>query len=106
MNSTSANEITEAMVMEALGQVDDPELGVSIVDLGLIYGIRIEGGKVSVTMTLTTRGCPLHESIGYGVRLALLQIEPVREAEVEIVWDPPWHPGMMTDRGRAAAGTG
>ncbi len=100
----SATQITEAMVNEALRQVEDPELGCNIVDLGLVYGIQIEGGKVTVTMTLTTPGCPMHETIGYGVQQALQELEPVQEAEVQIVWDPPWSPDMMTEEGRARIG--
>ena len=71
---------------------------------GLIYGTRIDGRKVTVQMTLTTPGCPMHESIAWGVKNALLNLEAVEEAEVEIVWDPPWHPAMMTDYGRARVG--
>ena len=82
----------------------DPEIDCNIVDLGLIYGTRIEGRKVTVKMTLTTPGCPMHESIAWGVKNALHNLEPVEEAEVEIVWDPPWNPSMMTDYGRARVG--
>jgi len=96
--------ITEEMIYEALRQVDDPELGCNIVDLGLIYEIQIEGHKVTVTMTLTTPGCPMHETIGYGVRLALLKLDPVEEVEVQIVWEPKWSPDMMTDQGRERIG--
>ena len=80
----------------------DPEIGCNVVDLGLIYGVNISGSKVNVIMTLTTPGCPMHESIRWGVRNALLGLEGVEEAEVELVWDPPWHPAMMTEAGRAA----
>jgi len=96
--------ITEEMIYEALRQVDDPELGCNIVDLGLIYEIQIEGHKVTVTMTLTTPGCPMHETIGYGVRLALLKLDPAEEVEVQIVWEPKWSPDMMTDQGRERIG--
>jgi metal-sulfur cluster biosynthetic enzyme len=76
----------------------------SIVDLGLIYGTQIDGRKVTVQMTLTTQGCPMHESIARGVKNALVSLEAVEDAEVQIVWDPPWHPSMMTDQGRARVG--
>ncbi len=98
--------LSETAVMEALRQVVDPEIGCNIVDLGLIYSVRIEGGKVNVQMTLTTPGCPMHESIAGGARLALLNAPGVQEAEVEVVWDPPWHPSMMTEEGRALVGIG
>ena len=98
--------VTEAVVYQALKQVIDPELGCNLVDLGLIYSVRIEGAKVTVVMTLTTPGCPMHESLSWGVKCALLSLEGVDDAEVEVVWDPPWHPSMMTDAGRTATGAG
>ena len=101
MNATS---LTEATVLAALRQVIDPELGCNLVDLGLIYDVAITGTKVKVTMTLTTPGCPMHESLCSGVQVALLNLDGVDEAEVELVWDPPWHPSMMSDAGRAQSG--
>jgi len=98
------NAVTEAQVLETLRQVVDPEIDCNIVDLGLVYGVEIAGPKVVVQMTLTTPGCPMHESIAWGVRSALLGLEGVETAEAQIVWDPPWHPGMMTDEGRARVG--
>ena len=98
--------VTEATLLEALCQVIDPELGCNIVDLGLIYSLKLDGSKVTVTMTLTTPGCPMHESIRWGVETALLGLEGVESAEVEVVWDPPWHPSMMSEFGRAATGVG
>ncbi len=98
------NAITEETVLETLRQVIDPELGCNIVDLGLVYSVNISGGHVLVTMTLTTPGCPMHESISHGARSALLSLPDVTEADVEIVWDPPWHPSMMTEEGRLATG--
>jgi metal-sulfur cluster biosynthetic enzyme len=97
-------QLDEPLILETLRQVVDPEIDCNIVDLGLIYAIRIDGGKVNVQMTLTTQGCPMHESIAWGVKNALLNLEAVEEANVEIVWDPPWHPAMMTDYGRARVG--
>ena len=96
--------LTQELVLETLRQVVDPEIDCNIVDLGLIYNTQIEGRKVTVQMTLTTQGCPMHESIAWGVKNALLSLEEVEEVEVEIVWDPPWHPAMMTDEGRARVG--
>ena len=97
-------QLDETLILETLRQVVDPEIDCNIVDLGLIYGVRIDGRKVNVQMTLTTQGCPMHESIAWGVKNALLNLEAVEEAEVEIVWDPPWNPSMMTDYGRARVG--
>ena len=97
-------QLDETLILETLRQVVDPEIDCNIVDLGLIYGTRIEDRKVTVKMTLTTQGCPMHESIALGVKNALRNLEAVEEAEVEIVWDPPWNPSMMTDYGRARVG--
>lgn len=97
--------IDESHIWNALSQVIDPEIGCNIVDLGLIYGVAIAGGKVIVKMTLTTPGCPMSESLAQGVQWALLGLENVEEAEVELVWDPPWHPSMMTEAGRAMVGS-
>src|SRR5689334_22526475 len=104
--NTDMNKVTETMILETLRQVIDPELGCNIVDLGLIYSVAVQDRNVSVVMTLTTQGCPMHESIRWGARNALLGREEVDTAEVEVVWDPPWHPSMMTEFGRLATGVG
>lgn len=101
-----ADIVTETTIIEALRQVIDPELGCNIVDLGMIYSVRINKGRVDVTMTLTTRGCPMHESICQGARNVVLALDGVIDVEVELAWDPPWHPSMMTTSGRAATGAG
>ena len=98
------NSLDEQLVMRTLQEVIDPEIGCNIVDLGLIYDVKVLGEKVVVTMTLTTQGCPMHESIAYGVKMAVLNLDGVQEADVNIVWDPPWNPSMMTDAGRAHVG--
>jgi len=100
MNPTAT--LNEQTVLDALRQVIDPEIGCNIVDLGLIYGIAITDTEVSVQMTLTTPGCPMGESIAEGARWALLGIEGVTDATVQIVWDPPWNPSLMTTTGAAA----
>lgn len=97
--------LTDELVLETLRQVIDPEIGVNIVDLGLIYGYACADGKLTVTMTLTTPGCPMHDSIAEGVKNILLGLEGVNEVDVQVVWDPPWHPSMMTDLGRQLTGT-
>jgi metal-sulfur cluster biosynthetic enzyme len=93
-------QLSEATILETLRQVMDPELDCNIVDLGLIYSVAIAGAQVKVTMTLTTPGCPMHESIAAGVQQAVLALDGVEEVEVEVVWDPPWHPAMMTREGQ------
>jgi metal-sulfur cluster biosynthetic enzyme len=101
MNTVALDEIA---VRDALRQVVDPELDCNIVDLGLIYDISICGGFVAVKMTLTTPGCPMHESISWGVEAAIRNLSGVDDATVEVVWDPPWNPAMMTEIGRARLG--
>ncbi|MEX0742450.1 MAG: metal-sulfur cluster assembly factor [Phycisphaeraceae bacterium] len=96
--------IEEATIREALRQVVDPEIDCNIVDLGLIYGLAIDGTKVTVTMTLTTPGCPMHESIAWGVKCALLNLEGVDEVEVNVVWEPQWTPARMSGHGRQRTG--
>ena len=92
----SESLVTEKTVYIALRQVIDPEMGIDIVELGLIYGVRIERGSVSIKMTLTMRGCPMHESITNGVRVAVLNLDGVEDVDVGLVWDPPWSPTMMS----------
>jgi metal-sulfur cluster biosynthetic enzyme len=79
-------------VTEAFRGVFDPELGMSVVDLGLIYDVRIDGGRVRVTMTLTTEGCPLHDAMTEWVRQAVGRIPGVDEVEVVITFEPAWSP--------------
>jgi metal-sulfur cluster biosynthetic enzyme len=92
-------------IIEALKSVYDPELSINVVDLGLIYNVEIsEGNDVNVTMTLTTPGCPLHNSITSGVRYCVEGIEEVNKVDVNLVWEPAWSPDKMTDDGRRALG--
>ncbi|WP_435317048.1 metal-sulfur cluster assembly factor [Haloarchaeobius sp. TZWSO28] len=85
---------------EALEDVTDPELPISVVDLGLIYQIDIEGGHADVDMTLTAMGCPAAGLITGEVRERLLELDGVDSADVEIVWDPVWTKDKMTDKGK------
>jgi metal-sulfur cluster biosynthetic enzyme len=97
--------ISEGTVREALREVIDPELGVNVVDLGLIYGIAVDGQRVRVTMTLTTPGCPLHDTITEAVNEAVpFYIPGVESVDVNLVWDPPWSPEMMTEVGKQEIG--
>lgn len=89
--------VTEEAVMEALSQVYDPEIPISVVDLGLIYGVDIQGDRVHVKMTMTTPGCPLHAVMTSEAKIRVLALEGVSEAEVELVWDPPWTPERISD---------
>jgi len=96
----NAIQLSEATVLDTLKQVIDPELDCNIVDLGLVYSVEIHGTHVKVTMTLTTPGCPMHESIAAGVQHAVLTLDGVEQVDVEVVWEPPWHPAMMTREGQ------
>jgi len=86
--------MTEPEVWEALATVVDPELGIDIVELGLVYGVEIDEERIGITMTLTTAGCPLHDVIVGGVERALERPGGPR-VDVEVVWDPPWDPGRI-----------
>jgi metal-sulfur cluster biosynthetic enzyme len=83
---------TEEQIMERLETVEDPELRESIVDLGLIYGVEDQEGDVTVTMTLTSPGCPLGGMIEGAVRDALSTLDGVKSSKVNIVWTPRWDP--------------
>lgn len=87
-------------VWGALGEILDPELGVSITDLGLVYGIHDEGDHIRVVMTTTTPICPLGSYLRQQIEARLAP----RQVEVEIVHDPLWHPGMMNERARNQLG--
>lgn len=92
-------------VYEQLKRVMDPELNINVVDLGLIYKVDFpEEGEVHVTMTLTTPGCPLHDSIVSGVKYSLLDIEEISNVDVNLVWEPAWTPEKMTPEGLRALG--
>jgi metal-sulfur cluster biosynthetic enzyme len=82
-------------ITEALREVFDPELGMSLVDLGLIYDVAIDAGRVRITMTLTTQGCPLHDSMTEWVRQGVGRIPGVEDVVVVIVFDPPWTPDRI-----------
>ena len=102
---TIAKATTHSLIFEALRDVYDPELGVNVVDLGLIYHVDVnEAGHVTIEMTLTTPGCPMHESIGEGVGRALQDVPGVTSCEIRLVWDPPWDPSCMTGEGRRMLG--
>jgi len=97
-------EFREEEAREILRQVYDPELGINIVDLGLVYDIRVEPDKVCVRMTLTTPGCPMHDTIAGGVRRALGAHAGNRDIEVDVVWEPRWSPDMMSREAKEQLG--
>ena len=94
-------EGVEAAVWEGLYEVEDPEMPISVVDLGLIYDVTVEDGVATVTMTLTYTGCPARDYLQADVRQAAARAEGVEAAEVELVWSPEWNLEMVTDAGKA-----
>jgi metal-sulfur cluster biosynthetic enzyme len=97
-------KVTESMVIEKLKEVYDPELGISVYDLGLIYKILPLDDIVNIRMTLTTPGCPLHDSIISAVEHAVLSIPGVKIASVDLVWEPAWKPLMMSKEAKSVLG--
>lgn len=92
-------------IVDALRTVFDPEIPVNIYDLGLIYAIDSrKDGSVKIEMTLTAPGCPVAEEIPIWVRDAVAKVETTTDIDVEIVWDPPWDPSMMTDYAKIELG--
>lgn len=90
----------EAEIWKALYEVEDPEMPVSVVDLGLIYNVEVEGSKATVEMTLTYTGCPARDMILNDVRCAAMTAPGIDEADVELRYNPPWNVSMVTEQGR------
>lgn len=96
--------ITKLQVLEALKRVVDPEIGMNIVDVGLIYRVSIEGDAIDVDYTLTTKGCPLGDMIANSMVAALREEFPDANPTVNLVWDPPWKIDFMSEEGRLSLG--
>jgi metal-sulfur cluster biosynthetic enzyme len=93
-------------VFEALRQVEDPELGMDIVDLGLLYDAEIEGTKVKVIHSLTSMGCPAGPMIQEDIHNTVAALPGVDDVEVELTWDPPWTPDRMSEDAKFILGIG
>lgn len=93
-----------AAVRDALRTVIDPELGVDIVDLGLVYGVTVAGGRAMITMTTTTPACPIGSYLEDQVTWAVLRLPGILDVEVRVVHDPPWSPTLMADSARRMLG--
>lgn len=92
----------EARVWSALAEINDPEMPVNLVDLGLVYGIDVTGGAVRLRLTFTAMGCPATDMIMGDIRDRLLAEPGVESVSIEIVWDPPWTSARLTPDGRGA----
>jgi metal-sulfur cluster biosynthetic enzyme len=96
--------VTEEQAREALKRIEDPEVGLNIVDLGLVYDIDVEGSTVNVKMTLTSPGCPVGPQLLGGAKLVLMELEEVEEANIELVWEPYWSPDRINPEYREILG--
>ena len=97
--------MTEADIIAALQGVNDPEVGVNIVDLGLVYSTEIDSDKVRIVMTMTTPACPMHSYLTQEVRAAIMdRFEGISGVNVDLVWDPPWSPRMISAKGKRQLG--
>jgi metal-sulfur cluster biosynthetic enzyme len=92
----------EARVWSALAEINDPEMPVNLVDLGLIYGLTVEGGRVRVRLTFTAMGCPASDMIIGDIRERLLAEPGIEDVRLDVVWDPPWTSARLTADGREA----
>jgi metal-sulfur cluster biosynthetic enzyme len=97
---------TKEEVVEVLRGVEDPELGMDIVDLGLMYEVEVEGSNVKVIHSLTSMGCPAGPMIQEGIHDAVASLPGVENVEVELTWDPPWTPEKMSDDAKFILGFG
>ncbi|MYF97960.1 DUF59 domain-containing protein [Candidatus Poribacteria bacterium] len=96
--------VTEESVFEAIKEIIDPEIGINIVDMGLIYEVEIDDTTVDITMTLTSPGCPAGGQIVNGTQHVTQQMEGVEEVNVSVVWTPRWTPEMMSEEARDELG--
>jgi metal-sulfur cluster biosynthetic enzyme len=97
---------TKEDVLEALRQVEDPELGMDIVELGLLYDVEVQGRRVKVTHSLTSMGCPAGPMIQEDINRVAREIPGVEDVAIELTWDPPWTPERMSDDAKFILGIG
>ena len=98
--------MTRDDVIEVLRSVEDPELGMDIVELGLLYDVEVEGPKIKVIHSLTSMGCPAGPLIQQNIEEAVRAMPEVEEVETELTWDPPWTPDKMSDDAKFILGFG
>ncbi len=96
--------LTEEKVYEVLGEIYDPEIPIDIFNLGLVYSVEIDSDVLNINMSMTSPGCPAATQIVTEAKLMLEDLPEVREANIEIVWDPPWNPDMMSEAAKESLG--
>ncbi len=101
---SNGTEVTQESVLNVLSEVYDPEIPIDIVNLGLIYGIDIDGSKVNIRMTMTAPGCPASTQIAGESKALVEQMPGVESVEIELVWDPPWDPSKMSEEAQQSMG--
>ncbi len=101
---TTEQALTKDQVIEALKEVYDPEIPVNIVDLGLVYDVEVSDGEVAIEMTLTAQGCGMGPYIAQQAEWRVAELPGVEDVEVELVWDPPWSPELITEDGKRLLG--
>lgn len=101
-DSATAPAVSRADLWDALMLIEDPELGVDVVNLGLIRDVMIEGASVGVLMTLTSIGCPVADELEFEVKNVLSDVSGVKSVQVAFTFDPPWTPESITEEGRDA----
>ena len=104
-SNQSSVKLTTDEIIKKLSTIKDPELGINIYDLGLIYDIKIdEGNNVKITMTLTTVNCPVADSFPLDIAKNITSLENIGQVKVKLTFDPPWNKDMMSDDARMALG--
>jgi metal-sulfur cluster biosynthetic enzyme len=98
--------ITEQNVREVLKECYDPEIPLNVLDLGLIYDIRLDDHVVEIDMTLTAPGCPMHAMISKGIEEKVRKMDGVEDVKVNVIWDPPWTPERISEDGKKILGFG
>lgn len=104
MTPSTPPPLTSDRVVDALREVVDPEIGLDVVELGLVYGADVDQGRVHVRLTMTTPACPLSEQIVEDAEQVIRRLSGVTSVDVELVWDPPWTPQRMSPNAREALG--
>ena len=99
-------QITHGAVVEVMKEVYDPEIPINVVDLGLVYDVSVQEGNVHVLMTLTAPGCGMGPFIAQQAEWAIAELEGVSDVEVEMIFDPPWNPEMISEDGKKLLGRG